>query len=396
MRGILIRNAHVYTPTGDWLPGWLLTEGTKIKALGPGQPPEYPEEAGLRVIDAGGSALLPGLIDLHVHGALGHEAMDASRESLQVMARLFAQNGVTGFLPTTWTASREVTLAVLHLVRDLEEPFDGGASILGVHMEGPYFNPAKAGAQDPTQIRRAEKDEALEFLDSGVVRLIAVAPEFPENLWLVDECVRRGIRVAAGHTAATYEEMKTAVEHGVRQTTHTFNAMTGLGHREPGTVGAALTMPELQCELIADNVHVHPAAQKILVSVKGPQNVILITDAIRGAGLPEGSQFQVDTRTAVVHNGAAYLADGTLAGSIQTLNNCLRNVIANTGLSLAEAWPMASLNPARAIGLAASKGSLEAGKDADLVLLNEKYEALLTVVMGRIVWEAERLQELHH
>lgn len=395
MRGILIRNAHVYSPTGEWQPGWLLTEGDKIRALGPGQPPEFPQEADLRIIDAGGHALLPGLIDLHVHGALGHEAMDASSEALHVMARLFAQNGVTGFLPTTWTASRADTLAVLDLVRDLDEPLEGGASILGVHMEGPYFNLSKRGAQDPTQIRRADKDEALEFLDSGVVRLIALAPEFPENLWLVDECVRRGIRVSAGHTAATYAEMKTAVERGVRQTTHTFNAMTGLGHREPGTVGAALTIPELQCELIADNIHVHPAAQKILVSVKGTQNVILITDAIRGAGLPEGSEFPIDTRTATIRNGAAYLPDGTLAGSIQTLNYCLRNVIENTGLSLAEAWPMASLNPARAIGLSAAKGSLEAGKDADLVLLNEKYEALLTVVMGRIAWEAEGLQELH-
>ena len=360
MTVILIKNAHLYTPSGHWHPGWLVTEGQKIKACGPGAPPDFHAEAVNRIIDAHRQALLPGFIDLHVHGAMGYETMDASLDSLRELARYYARSGVTGFLPTTWTADRQSTQAVIDLIRNLPGPLEGGASVLGVHLEGPYLNPVRCGAQDTTQIRRAAETEALELLDSGVVRLVALAPEFPENLWLVDECARRNIRVAAGHTAATYAEMKTAVEHGVRQVTHCFNAMTGLAHREPGTVGAALSMAEIQCELIADNIHVHPAVQKILVSAKGVQGVILITDSVRGAGLPDG-EHSLGDRTMTIRNGAAYLPDGTLAGSTLSMNRALQNVIKATGLALEEAWPMSSLNAARAIGVSASKGSLAAG-----------------------------------
>jgi N-acetylglucosamine-6-phosphate deacetylase len=318
---------------------------------------------------------------------MGHETMDANLDSLREMARYYARSGVTGFLPTTWTADRQSTQAVVDLIRNLDGPLDGGASVLGVHLEGPYLNPIRCGAQDTTQIRRAEKTEALELLDSGVVRLIALAPEFPENMWLVDECARRSIRVAAGHTAATYAEMKTAVEHGVRQVTHCFNAMTGLAHREPGTVGAALSLAEIQCELIADNIHVHPAVQKILVSAKGVEGVILITDSVRGAGLPDG-EHSLGDRTMTIRNGAAYLPDGTLAGSTLSMNRALQNVIQATGLALEEAWPMSSLNAARAIGASASKGSLAAGQDADLVLMDDNFNIRLTMVAGQVVWEA--------
>ena len=279
MAGILIKNAHLYTPEGDWQPGWLITEGRRIKSCGPGHSPDIQPDVVTRSIDAHGQSLLPGFIDLHVHGAMGFDTMDASLEGLQEMARFFALQGVTGFLPSTWTADNQTTWAVLDLVRNLPGRMDGGASVLGVHLEGPYLNHDRCGAQDVTQIRRASETEAMEFLNSGVVRLIALAPEFPENLWLVDECVKRGIRVAAGHTAATFAELKTAVEHGVRQVTHCFNAMRGLSHREPGAVGAALSFREIQCELIADNIHVHPAVQKILLTAKGSSGVILITDA---------------------------------------------------------------------------------------------------------------------
>jgi N-acetylglucosamine-6-phosphate deacetylase len=388
MTVILIKNAHLYTPTDHWLPGWLITEDQRIRACGSGHPPEFQPEFVTRTIDAQGQALLPGFIDLHVHGAMGYEAMDATLDGLQEMANFYARHGVTGFLPTTWTANRLAIQAVVDQIHNLSGPMDGGASVLGVHLEGPYLNPIRCGAQDTTQIRRAIKTEALEFLNSGVVRLIALAPEFPENLWLMDECTRRGIRIAAGHTAATYAEMVTAVEHGVRQVTHCFNAMTGLSHREPGTVGAALSLPEIQCELIADNIHVHPAVQKILVSAKGPEGVILITDAVRGAGLPDG-EYHLGDRTTTIRDGAVRLPDGTLAGSVLTMNLALRNVIQASGLPLADAWPMSSLNAARAIGVSASKGSLEAGKDADLVLLDEHFEVLLTMVAGQVVWQRE-------
>jgi N-acetylglucosamine-6-phosphate deacetylase len=261
----------------------------------------------------------------------------------------------------------------------------GGATILGAHLEGPYLNPAKSGAQDLDHIRRANRQEALEFLDTGLVRLLALAPEYDENLWLVEECVRRGICVAIGHTAADYAMVQAAVERGARQVTHCYNAMTGLNHRQPGTVGAAMVFPELCCELIADNIHVHPLAQKILLDVKGLEGVVLVTDAIRGAGLPEG-EYALDDRRVLIRDGSVRLPDGTLAGSILTMELALKNIQAATGRSLADLWGLASRNPARQIGISASKGSLEVGKDADLVLLDEDYIVHLTVVEGEIVY----------
>jgi N-acetylglucosamine-6-phosphate deacetylase len=386
---MLIDNAYLITPNGAWRPGWLLAEGRLIRALGPGRPPEFDPGQATRRIDARGGALLPGFIDLHVHGAVGHEVMDADPDGLRAMARFYAQHGVTAFLATTWTASRAGILKALEAVQAASGRVPGGATILGAHLEGPYLNPNKTGAQDVRLIRRADRAEALEFLETGLVRLIALAPEYPENLWLIDECVRRGITVSAAHTEAGLEALTVAVEHGLRHVTHCYNAMRPLGHRDVGTVGAVMALRQLNAELIADGIHVHPAAMKILVDVKQPARVILVTDAIRGAGLPEGD-YPIDERVVSVRDGAVRLPDGTLAGSILTMDRALKNILAATGLPLEAAWPMSSLNAARAIGVSARKGSLEPGKDADLVLLDDDSQVRLTVVEGEIVYEADR------
>lgn len=382
---ILFTDTALYTPRGVIQPGWLLVEDGVIRALGAGTPPQFEPAAQPRVVAAGGRALLPGFIDLHVHGALGHEVMDASPDALAEMARFYAAHGVTAFLATTWTAARGDILAALAAVETAMHRPSGGAQILGAHLEGPYLNPDRCGAQDERLIRRAEPGEALEFLETGIVRQVALAPEFAENLWLTDECVRRGITVAAGHTAATFEEMQTAVQHGVRQVTHCFNAMTGLNHRQPGTVGAALALPELGCELIADTIHVHPAVMRILAAAKSPQGVLLITDAIRGVGLPDG-EVKIDTRVVTIKNGEARLPDGHLAGSVLTLERGLRNLMAASGWTLEQAWPTSSLNAARSAGVAHRKGSLEVGKDADLVLLGADWRVNLTLVGGEVVY----------
>lgn len=385
---LLFHGARIFGPVDEWETGWLLTEGSRIRWLGPGQPPDFPEGALTRRIDASGLSLLPGFIDLHTHGAMGKELMDGSAEGVREMARFFASHGVTAFLPTTWTASQAAAGAALEAAASTLGPIEGGAAVLGVHMEGPYLNPAKTGAQDSSLIRRADRAEALEYLDTGLVRLITLAPEFPENLWLIEECARRGIAVSAGHTTAGLDELKAAVNRGLRHVTHCYNAMNPLGHRELGTVGAALALPELNVELIADNIHVHPEAQKILVQVKEPERVILVTDSIRGTGLPDGD-YPIDSRTISIRGGEARLPDGTLAGSVLTMERALANVIASTGRSLREAWPMTSLNAAREIGVSASKGSLEAGKDADLVLLDADFNVAMTVAGGQIVYERE-------
>lgn len=386
----LIHNARLFTPNQAGLKGWLLVEGGLIRGIGFGNTPDFSHDASIQSVDAHGDNRLPGFMDLHVHGAMGHEVMDASASGLEEMARFYASHGVTSFLATTWTASRPSILKALELVKQMQGRIRGGATLLGAHLEGPYLNAARCGAQDVNLIRRAEKEEAVQFLETGVIRLLALAPEFDENLWLIDECVRRGITVSAAHTTANYEQMQKAVEYGITHLTHSYNAMQGLGHRELGTIGAAMALPQIGCELIADNIHVHPAAQKILVDVKGASGVILVTDAVRAAGLPEG-EYVLDERSIHIQNGAVRLPDGTLAGSVLTMDRALQNVCSATGRSLAELWITSSLNAARAIGVSSRKGSLEVSKDADLVLLDESFNVKLTVVEGEIAFSKREI-----
>lgn len=380
---ILIKNARLLTPAGVTPSGWLVSEGRKIRLMGAGAAPEMPDA---EVIDAQGCSLLPGFIDVHVHGAVGYDTMDASPTALRSMAQFYAQHGVTAFLPTSWTDTRERITAALEVVAELQGPQPDGATILGVHLEGPYLNPAKCGAQKLECIRRAERGEATAFLDLNVIRLLALAPEYDENHWLITECVRRGVTVSVAHTGATYQHIVEAARLGLSHATHTFNAMTPLSHREPGVVGAVLSLPEVRCELIADTIHVHPAVMRLLFAAKGRDGVILITDAVRPAGLPEG-EYTIDDRPVLVRDGAVRLPDGTLAGSSLTMEVALRNFMQATGQPLEAVWPASSLNAARAIHVADRKGSLEVGKDADLVLVNDNVEVCLTVAEGRVVYQ---------
>ena len=380
---LLITNAQIITPTANFGRGWLLCQDGRIDRMSDGDAPSF---EGVETFDAQSFVLLPGFIDIHVHGGVGHEVMDAQTDTFSHLAKFYAEHGCTSFLATTWTDTRERILAALQNVAEHVGAQPDGATILGAHLEGPYLNPEKCGAQNVEQIRRAEHNEALEFLDTGVIRLLAIAPEYDENHWLIRECVRRGITVSAAHTSATYDQIHSAVAMGLKQTTHTFNAMTGLHHREPGTLGAALTLPEIRCEIIADNIHVHPVAMNLLYRAKGTDGVILITDAVRGAGMPDG-EYPIDDRITIVRDGAVRLPDGTLAGSTLTMEKALYNLMQATNRPLAELWRCSSLNAARAIGVSARKGSLEVGKDADLVLVDTSINVHLTVVEGRVVYQ---------
>ena len=383
---LLIENAQIVADSVSYDSGWLLVDGDRIESIGEGPAPQLAVD---ERVNAGGDSLLPGFIDLHVHGALGHETMDANPDALRQMARYYAQHGVTSFLPTTWTQSRDNILRALHAIASVEGQVDEGATILGAHLEGPYLDHAKRGAQRAEYVRRADRDEALAFLDVGVIRLLSLAPEYDENLWLIAECLGRGITVSAAHTSATYDQMQNAVDYGVTHATHTFNAMTGLHHRQPGAIAALLTRPEVTCELIADGVHVHPAVMRLVSALKGPDRVALITDAVRVAGMPEGVYEKDDDRVVEVKDNAVRLPDGTLSGSVLTMNRGLRNYINATGLPLHTAWRAASLNAARAIGLDDKKGSIHAGKDADLTLIDDNFSPRLTIAEGRVVYRKE-------
>ncbi len=382
----LFYNCRLITPERAIPQGWLLTDDDRIALIGSGDPPKLDAS---ETIDAQGRTALPGFIDLHVHGGVGLESMDASAEALAGLAKFYAQHGVTGFLATTWTAPADQIEAALRTIAQSAGRQDRGATLLGAHLEGPYLNPARCGAQDSRQIRRAESGEAMHLLELNVIKLAALAPEYPENHWLISECIRRGVTVSAAHTAATYDEMQYAVRLGLTQTTHTFNAMTGLNHRQPGTVGAALDLKELRCELISDNVHVHPAAMRILYAAKGVDGIILITDATRGAGLPSGTQYEQDGRRVIVGDESVCLEDGTLAGSKLTMDRAVSNFMRATGQPLETIWHCSSLNAARSIHMSHRKGSLEVGKDADIILVDGDINVYLTMAEGRIVYQGK-------
>jgi N-acetylglucosamine-6-phosphate deacetylase len=232
-----------------------------------------------------------------------------------------------------------------------------------------------------------DREEATAFMDTGVVRLIALAPEYPESHWLIKEATSRGIVVSAAHTEAGPDELAAAVSLGLSQVTHMYNAMTGLNHRNPGTVGAAMVSDKLHCELIADGTHVCPIAMDVLIRTKGLERVIVITDAVSQAGLPEG-EYDMGGRKVIVGQDRIQLPDGTLAGASSMMDRNLRQIMEAARLSLSQAMPLMSLNAARQLRIEDRKGKLVPGYDADIVLLNSDHEATMTLVQGRIVFKS--------
>jgi N-acetylglucosamine-6-phosphate deacetylase len=374
-----LHNARICPEYGSAFVGWLRIAEGRIAEIGPGMPATH----GGVSHDLGGRWLLPGFVDVHMHGAVGHDAMDASVDGLLTIARFCAANGVTSFLPTTWTATRADMLAALFAIRTAMSvaQLQPGARFLGAHLEGPYLNAGYCGAQDARLIRLAERDETQAIFDTDVVRLVSLAPEFAPNLDFLDACVAHGIVVSHAHSAADYDQTCVAIRRGLCHATHTFNAMTGFAHRAPGAVGALLNADTVRCELIADGIHVHPAAMQLLWRAKGRDGIMLVTDAIRATGLPEGRYPLLD-REIIVQDGSARLADGTLAGSVLTMPVALSNFARATGLGIEDIWPVSSLNAARQLGLDAELGAIATGKRADLVLLGDDYRVNATWVGG--------------
>jgi N-acetylglucosamine-6-phosphate deacetylase len=337
--------------------------------------------------------ILPGFMDIHIHGAAGHDTMDASPEGLRTLARFLVSHGVTSFLPTTLTAPHDAILnAVQSVAQTPADPPTNGARILGIHLEGPYISAQYPGAQAPDAIRPPNPAEFRAYLDAGPVRLVTLAPEVPGAEALIHEARRRGVAVALGHSAATYAQTVAAFDNGVSQTTHTFNAMSGLHHREPGAVGAALRDDRVYAQLIADGIHVHPAAMAILARCKGVAKTILISDAMAATGLGPGA-YTLGGLPVTVERDECRLASGALAGSVLTLDVALRRFMAATGLPLSDAWVATSLAPATAMGLEQDFGFIAPGAVADLVLLDEGLNVVATVVDGRVVYlrDTERL-----
>lgn len=383
-------NVRIVTPDTTVKNGWILLSDGRIAAIG--------KETGsvehartlardCEVIDGQGGYILPGFIDVHVHGGYGHDFMDADAEGLDAITRFHAQNGTSIMLATTVTASKEDIDQVLIRVQGYREAGMPYAQLHGVHLEGPYISAKWPGAQNPQFIVPPQpawlEDWTQRF--PGLIKMQTLAPESEGALEYIEALAQQGIVAALGHTDASYDQVMLAAEHGLSHAVHTFNAMTRLHHREPGTVGAVLTNPAIMAEVIADGHHVHPACIRLLAQMKGPDNLLLITDAMSAAGLGNG-EYKLGGLDVIVHGGVARLKEGdSLAGSTLTMIEAFRYAVREAGISIEHASRMASDTPARRLGIESETGAIEAGKQADVLLLNKDLELERVWIQGRVI-----------
>lgn len=340
-------------------------------------------EENMEIIDAKGLYVSPGLIDIHVHGSCNHDVMDKSVTSIKTIGNGIKTNGVTSFLPTTMTMSKEDIYEALDTIRESINIKYDGAQILGAHLEGPFINSKYKGAQSDKFIQPPNFPFIEEYVD--VIKIISYAPEVDDNFNFTKEIKdKTDITLSIAHTNATYEEAKLAIKFGASNITHLFNAMTPLNHRELGVVGAALTS-DVYCEIICDNIHVNPQLYQFVLNNKGKDKVILITDCMRAGCMADG-KYDLGGQDVFVKDGAARLSTGNLAGSVLNLNKAVYNFIKNTNLSINEAINLASLNPAKSINMDKTKGSLDINKDADIALFDDEINCYMTISNGEIIF----------
>lgn len=363
-------NAAYYDKNFELAHGDIEIEDGRIRQVGEKLPYTQKDLA----VDCGGYTIVPGFVDIHIHGTDGADACDGSREALDVMARFLLQRGVTSFCPTTMTTSEEAIRQSLLAARECaDRPLEDGARVVGVNMEGPFISMEKRGAQKAEYIVAPDFALFRRYFDlsGGLVKLVDIAPEQPGGCAFAAQA-KELCTVSIAHTTADFEQAKAAFDSGVTHATHLFNAMSGLNHRAPGVVGAVLSDSRVRAELICDGVHIHPAVLQTAFKAL-EDRAIIISDSMRANGMPEGEPFDLGGQAVTVHNGKAMLADGTIAGSVTNLHEEVRN-LASWGIPLGQALRAASLTPAKAIGMDKEIGSIEPGKRADLVVLDSSLE----------------------
>ncbi|WAA09886.1 N-acetylglucosamine-6-phosphate deacetylase [Fervidibacillus albus] len=334
--------------------------------------------------------IAPGFLDLHIHGAGGADTMDATEEALETMANALVKEGTTSFLATTITQKKEAIDRALTNVstymNDHNRP--GKAEIVGVHLEGPFINTKRKGAQPEEFILEPsiEQFDRWQELANGTIKLVTMAPEKESGFKFVAHLKNTGVIPSIGHSDADFIDVKEAMKAGASHVTHLFNGMKGLHHREPGTAGGALLLDELTVEIIADGFHIRPEMIDLAVRLKGLDQVILITDAMRAKGLPDG-ESELGGQVVIVKDGKATLANGSLAGSILKMNDAVKHMIEFAKLSLPKAIKLATMNPAKKLGIDDRKGSIEIGKDADIVVLDENIQPVLTITRGVVAYK---------
>ncbi|WP_105993942.1 N-acetylglucosamine-6-phosphate deacetylase [Staphylococcus simulans] len=381
MSEYVIGNAKIYSEDRVIESGYVHIKDGKIAEISDGT-----YTGPLTQHDAEGKILLPGFIDIHIHGGYGNDAMDASVEGLEHLAQNLLSEGTTSFLATTMTQSEENITKALESIVEYADQQNGhdAAEIVGIHLEGPFISEHKIGAQNPAYVQRPSVEKLKHFQDTahGKIKVITFAPEV-EGADVMLEAFKDDIIFSIGHTTADFDQVNDAVSKGAKHITHLYNAGTPFLHRAPGDFGAAWTNDDLNTELIVDGVHSHPASIKIAYKMKGNERFYVITDAMRAKGMPEG-EYDLGGQTVVVKGKEARLKTGSLAGSILKMNLGLKNLLAFTGDSLENAWRTTSLNQAKALKIDDQKGSIKAGKDADIIIVDEDINVLTAIKRGKI------------
>ena len=398
MKRIKIINGRIITPYRIIEGGSLLIKGTTIEAVSEGD--IYASDA--EIIDAEGKYISPGFIDIHIHGGGGHDFMDGTVNAFLKIAETHAKYGTTSMFPTTLTCSKADLLKSLDVYALANEQNTMGAQFLGMHLEGPYFAPAQSGAQDPRYIRNPDIEEYKEILAySNHIKRWSAAPELEGAIELGRYLTSKGVLAAIAHTDAIYEEVVEAFEVGYTLATHFYSAMSGVTRRNTyryaGVIEAAYLIDSMDIEVIGDGIHMPPPLLKLAYKIKGADHIALITDAMRAAGMPEGDSIlgNIDTGTKVfVENGVAIMPDrSSFAGSVATTDRLVRTMITMADIPLIEAIRMISKTPATIMGVAHTKGSLVAGKDADIVIFDDNINIQTTIINGKVVYNASDLKK---
>ena len=383
----------IYTPAEKIRNGVILIEGHRIAKVGPRDQVKIPP--GATIIDNQDRTVVPGFIDVHIHGAVGYDLMEATPEAVEAVGKYLARHGTTSYAATTVAASLERTLDAARGLGEIIRASNGahvvsdkiaGAQPLCIHLEGPFLNVKKRGAHPASQIQKPSIELLTRILDAagGTARILTLAPELEGALAVLEFARSKGMKVGIGHSNATYEEAKSAIDAGATHAVHCFNAMRPFTHRDAGIIGAVLTDERVSAELICDGIHVEPTAIRLLVKSKGLERVILVSDSLSGAGMPDGN-YRLGNFTVHVAGGVCRTVEGNLAGSTITLDAALRNLSAYTGFSYRQCLPCVTTNPARILGLEAQKGVIAPRADADLAVLDQEFYVTQTYVRGRPV-----------
>ncbi len=373
MTTILLHTARALTPTTEIPDAGILIRDGVIEAIGPRQGLSLP--AGAQEIVATQQTAIPGFVDVHIHGAGGHDVMEGSEEAMAAVTRTVARHGTTSFVATTVTASPDDTCrsveGIARFIATQHETDEPRAEVLGIHYEGPFISPARRGVhpKEWIQLPSVVLLEKILHAAAGNARILTIAPELLGAAACIEAARKAGVVVAMGHTDATYEQTRAGIARGAHHAVHVYNAMRPFSHRDSGVIGAVLTSPEVTAELIADGVHVEEAAMRLLLQAKGAGGVILVSDGVSATGMPDGN-YMLGKIEVTVSGGVCRNAEGKLAGSTLTLDRALRNIVA-LGAPLADAVRMLTVNPATLLGIEFKKGALRTGADADIVLLDE-------------------------